>query len=166
MIRIVFACQRRRGRRTRVLGRGFILDHQLDLAVADAALRIVALDRPLPMTLMRRASRLPIDWMEQRTLYIVSGQGSGEVKLKVGSDRGWIAPNQVNAIPTNGPIVFRAEFTPTPAREFFDRWKTFRIAVKHDGGAILTKDVDENMVAAIYAGFRPNPIGPQITAKA
>jgi hypothetical protein len=96
MIRIVFACQRRRGRRTRVLGRGFILDHQLDLAVADAALRIVALDRPLPMTLMRRASRLPIDWMEQRTLYIVSGQGSGEVKLKVGSDRGWIAPNQVN----------------------------------------------------------------------
>jgi hypothetical protein len=94
MIRIVFACQRRRGRRTRVLGRGFILDHQLDLAVADAALRIVALDRPLPMTLMRRASRLPIDWMEQRTLYIVSGQGSGEVKLKVGSDRGWIAPNK------------------------------------------------------------------------
>jgi hypothetical protein len=96
--------------------------------------------------------------------YIVSGQGSDEeVKLKVGSDRGWIAPNQVT-IPINGRIFFRAEFTPTPAKEFFDSWKTFRITVIHDGGTIH-KDIDAKMVAALYAGFSPNPIGPQITGK-
>ena len=31
----------------RVLGRGFVLDHQLNLATADAALRVVTFDRPL-----------------------------------------------------------------------------------------------------------------------
>lgn len=97
--------------------------------------------------------------------YIVSGQGNGEVKLRVGSDQGWIEPNRASTISPNSPIVFRAEFTPMPAKEFFDKWKTFRITVKHDDGAIFTKDVDEKMVAALYSAFRPNPIVPQVTAR-
>ena len=103
--------------------------------------------------------------MRLENAYIVSGQGAGEIQLKVGSDQGWIAPKDTNTIPPDHPIIFRAEFPPTPAREFFEKWKTFRITVKHDGGAMLTRDVDENMVAAIYSSFRPNPIGPQVTTK-
>jgi hypothetical protein len=103
--------------------------------------------------------------MRLENAYIVSGQGAGEVPMKVGSDEGWIAPKDTNTIPPDHSIIFRAEFTPTPARDFFAKWKTFRITVKHDGGATLTKDVDENMVAALYSSFRPNPIGPQVTAR-
>jgi len=66
--------------------------------------------------------------------YIISGEGFGKARMKVGSARGWILPNEANPIPPNGVIVFRAEFTPTPAREFFDKWKTIYLTVKHDGG--------------------------------
>jgi len=97
--------------------------------------------------------------------YIVSGQGSGEIHLKVGTDRGWITPRETNPIPPNGPIVFRAEFNPMPAREFFEKWKTFQITVRHDGGAIINRTIDEKMVAAIYSSFQPNPIGPQVTRR-
>lgn len=103
--------------------------------------------------------------MRLEDAYIISGQGAGEVPMKIDSDRGWIAPGEASAIPPNHPILLRAEFTPMPARDFFEKWKTFRITVKHDGGAMLTKDVDENTVAAIYSSFRPNPIAPRVTAK-
>ena len=103
--------------------------------------------------------------MRLEDAYIVSGQGAGEVPMKIDSDQGWIAPREASPIPPNHPILFRAGFSPTPAREFFAKWKTFRVIVKHDGGATLSKDVDENMVAALYSSFRPNPIEPQVAAK-
>jgi hypothetical protein len=97
--------------------------------------------------------------------YIVSGEGYGKVRIKIGSERGWIAPDEANPIPPNGAITFRAEFQPMPAREFFDKWKTIYLTVKHDGGLEIRKTIDEKMTAATFSGFRPNPLGPQITPR-
>jgi hypothetical protein len=97
--------------------------------------------------------------------YIVSGQGYGEKPLKVGTTGGWLTPKATNPVAAGQRVTFRAEFDPIPANEFFEKWKTFQITVKHDGGATIRKNVDENMVAAMYASFTPTQIGPQITPK-
>jgi hypothetical protein len=103
--------------------------------------------------------------LQLESAYIISGEGSGRIEMKIASTAGWIPANETNPIPPNGAIVFQAEFTPTPAKEFFENWKTIYVTVLHDGGLIIRKTIDEKMVAAIYASFRPNPIGPQITRK-
>ncbi len=97
--------------------------------------------------------------------YIISGEGYGKVSMKIGSRGGWIPPNEANPVPPGSAIVFRAEFPPTPAQEFFNRWKTIYLTVKHDGGLEIRKTIEERMVAAIYASFRPSPIGPQVTRR-
>jgi hypothetical protein len=103
--------------------------------------------------------------LQLENAYIISGEGSGRIEMKIASTVGWIPANETNPIPPNGAIVFQAEFASTPAKEFFENWKTIYLTVLHDGGLIIRKTIDEKMVAAIYAGFRPNPIGPQITRK-
>ncbi len=62
-------------------------------------------------------------------------------------------------------ITLRAQFNPpngVPSQDFFNEWKVMHLSVKYDG-IIHRILIDEKMVAALFASFRPNPLDLPIT---
>jgi hypothetical protein len=100
--------------------------------------------------------------------YIVSGETGDKIIMKVGAaGAGWIFPSETNPIPPGGIVTLRAEFNAPiglAASDFFNKWKVMHLTTKYDGAA-HRKRIDEKMVSALFAAFRPNPIGPRMTKR-
>lgn len=100
--------------------------------------------------------------------YIVSGETGDKIIMKVGAaGAGWIFPSETNPIPPGGTVTVRAEFNAPiglAASDFFNKWKVTHLTTKYDG-AVHRKLIDEKMVSALFAAFRPNPIGPRMTKR-
>jgi hypothetical protein len=100
--------------------------------------------------------------------YIVSGETGDKIFMKVGvPGTGWIFPSETNPIPPGGTVTVRAEFNAPiglAASDFFNKWKVMHLTTKYDR-AVHRKLIDEKMVSALFAAFRPNPIGPRMTKR-
>ena len=96
---------------------------------------------------------------------IISGITGVKIPMKVGTSDGWIASNETNPIPPNGSVTLRAEFNEPDgfsAQDFVRDWGKIYLNVRYDGD-VYRKTIDENMVLAMYANFRPSPLGPRVT---
>lgn len=100
--------------------------------------------------------------------YIVSGETGEKGTLKIGAvGSGWIFPGETNPIPPNNKFTLRAEFNMPDgiaASNFFNIWKVIHLTTKIDG-QVHRITIGEDMVAAIYANFRPSPIGYRVTKR-
>jgi hypothetical protein len=93
--------------------------------------------------------------------YVLSEQGK-KIAVTVKTSDGYLHPSEITAIAPGRSVTFYAEFNAPhgiPAREFFNEWKVIYLTAKYDG-VPHTTIIDEKMVAALYQGFRPNPIEP------
>lgn len=103
--------------------------------------------------------------VELRDLFIVSGATGEKLRLTVGTrDGGWIEAESANLVPPKAVVTLKAEFNPPtglPAHEFVEKWSSIRF---YENGT-LSKVFDEGTVRAMYASFRPYPIGPSVTPR-
>jgi hypothetical protein len=93
--------------------------------------------------------------------YALSEQGK-IIAVTVKTSDGYFRPSETTAIAPSRTITFYIEFNAPrgiPAREFFNEWKVIYLTVKYDG-VPYTTIIGEQMVAALYREFQPNPIEP------
>ncbi|HTD15652.1 MAG TPA: toll/interleukin-1 receptor domain-containing protein [Chthoniobacterales bacterium] len=98
---------------------------------------------------------------------LISGITGATAEVLVGTADGWVRPSDINLIAVNSTVTLQVVFNPPnglAAQDFINSWGTMQLSVTYDG-ATHEVPIREEMTRALYAGFRPSPIGPSITAR-
>lgn len=100
--------------------------------------------------------------------YIISGITSGRLPLLIGTQSGWVLPDQIGLIPPGADINLRLVFdeihTGVPEKQFMQNWGIITLVVKSDGKE-FRKTWDAKTIQARFAELYPPLPTPRIEIK-